>query len=199
MRRSICGGPGRQAGRPRRGSPRRHRAGRRKALYYSHMDSPIGRLLLAGDEDGIRLISFPTGSRTRAAEPGWVADAAPFGEAVRQLAAYFAGALHDFDLPLAPSGTPFQMAVWRELRRIPYGETISYGELARRIGRPAASRAVGAANGANPLPIVVPCHRVIGNTGRLTGFGGGLDTKAALLALERGAAAGKPRQSALPF
>ena len=155
-------------------------------MYYSHMDSPIGRLLLAGDEGGLRLISFPTGSRTRDVEPGWMENDAPFVEAKRQLAAYFAGELTEFDLPLAPEGTPFQLSVWQALRRIPYGKTVSYGAIAESIGRPSASRAVGAANGANPLPIVVPCHRVIGSTGKLTGFGGGLDTKAALLALEQG-------------
>ena len=155
-------------------------------MYYSHMDSPIGRLLLAGDEGGLRLISFPTGSRTRDVEPGWMENDAPFVEAKRQLVAYFAGELTEFNLPLAPEGTPFQLSVWQALRRIPYGKTVSYGAIAETIGRPSASRAVGAANGANPLPIVVPCHRVIGSTGKLTGFGGGLDTKAALLALEQG-------------
>lgn len=154
-------------------------------MYYNHMDSPIGRLLLAGEEDGISLISFPTGSRARAAEPGWRRNPAPFAEAERQLGAYFAGELTEFVLPLAPQGTPFQLSVWQALCRIPYGETVSYGAIAQAIGRPSASRAVGAANGANPLPIVVPCHRVIGSTGKLTGFGGGLDTKAALLGLER--------------
>ena len=154
-------------------------------MYYSHMDSPIGRLLLAGDGEGISLISFPTGSRARAAEPGWRKDSGPFVEAERQLGAYFSGELTEFDLPLAPEGTPFQLSVWRALCRIPYGETVSYGAIAQAIGRPSASRAVGAANGANPLPIVVPCHRVIGSTGKLIGFGGGLGTKSALLALER--------------
>ena len=167
-------------------------------MFYSHTDSPIGLLLLAGDENGIRLISFPTGSRARSAEPGWQEDAAPFVEAVRQLGAYFAGELQEFDLSLAPQGTPFQLAVWQALRRIPYGETVSYGAIAEAVGRPSASRAVGAANGANPLPIVVPCHRVIGSTGKLTGFGGGLDTKAALLALERGDA-GAECQGVLPL
>ena len=106
-------------------------------------------------------------------------------EAIRQLAAYFAGELEIFDLPLAPEGTPFQLAVWRRLNDIPYGETISYGELARRLGNPKASRAVGLANGANPIPIVIPCHRVIGSNGKLTGYGGGLPIKEKLLALER--------------
>jgi methylated-DNA-[protein]-cysteine S-methyltransferase len=107
------------------------------------------------------------------------------GEAVRQLRAYFAGELQAFDLPLAPQGTPFQLAVWKHLCEIPYGETISYGELARRIGNPNASRAVGLANGSNPIPIVIPCHRVIGSNGKLTGYGGGLPIKDKLLGLER--------------
>jgi methylated-DNA-[protein]-cysteine S-methyltransferase len=106
-------------------------------------------------------------------------------EPVRQLRAYFAGDLETFDLPLAPAGTPFQLAVWRELCKIPYGKTISYGELARHLGNPNASRAVGLANGANPIPIVIPCHRVIGSNGKLTGYGGGLPIKEKLLALER--------------
>ena len=113
---------------------------------------------------------------------------AALGEARRQLTEYFAGARRAFDLPLAASGTPFQRRVWEALRRIPYGETISYGELARRIGKPTASRAVGAANGRNPIAIVVPCHRVIGADGTLIGYGGGLPVKEALLALERRAA-----------
>lgn len=153
-------------------------------MYYSHMDSPIGRLLLAGDETGLTLISFPEGSRARQAEPGWERRDAPFDTAKRQLGDYFQGRLTVFDLDLAPRGTPFQLKVWRTLQKIPYGKTTTYGALARRIGRPTASRAVGAANGANPLPIVIPCHRVIGSTGKLTGFGGGLPTKAALLKLE---------------
>ena len=153
-------------------------------MYYSHMDSPIGRLLLAGDESGLTLISFPEGSRARQAEPDWKRRDPPFDAAKRQLDNYFQGRLTVFDLDLAPRGTPFQRKVWQTLQRIPYGETTTYGALARRIGRPKASRAVGAANGANPLPIVIPCHRVIGSTGKLTGFGGGLPTKAALLKLE---------------
>ncbi len=118
--------------------------------------------------------------------PELVEDAPPLGEARRQLEAYFAGELHEFDLPLAPSGTGFQLRVWEELRAIPYGETISYGELARRMGDPGLARAVGLANGRNPLPVIVPCHRVIGADGSLTGFGGGLDRKRKLLELEAG-------------
>ena len=108
----------------------------------------------------------------------------PVAEAVRQLREYFAGKRTEFDLPLAPEGTAFSATCGGDLQEIPYGETISYGELARRVGNPKASRAVGAANGQNPIPIVIPCHRVIGANGKLTGFGGGLPTKEALLALE---------------
>jgi methylated-DNA-[protein]-cysteine S-methyltransferase len=155
-------------------------------MNYTYMESPIGPLLLAGDEAGLRRIGFPNKQESTGA---WREDASPFRDAVRQLKAYFAGELREFDLLLRMDGTPFQMSVWRNLRDIPYGETISYGELARRVGNPKASRAVGLANGANPIPIVVPCHRVIGSNGKLTGFGGGLNTKETLLALERKQAA----------
>jgi methylated-DNA-[protein]-cysteine S-methyltransferase len=154
-------------------------------MFYTHTDSPVGRLLLAGDEEGLRLISFPTETKARALATDWRRNAEAFKTTIQQLQAYFAGELTEFSLNIVPRGTSFQLLVWAALRQIPYGQTISYGELARDIGRPTASRAVGAANGSNPLPIVVPCHRVIGSTGKLTGFGGGLDTKAALLALER--------------
>lgn len=160
-------------------------------MYYTHMASPIGRLLLTGDDAGLTLIGLPGDRYAREPAPDWRADTAPFDAALDQLDAYFAGARTDFDLALAPRGTPFQHAVWDALRAIPYGATRSYGEIAEAIGRPTASRAVGAANGRNPLPIVVPCHRVIGSTGKLTGFGGGLETKAVLLALERSVATGQ--------
>ena len=114
----------------------------------------------------------------------WVEDAAPFKEAIRQLRAYFERKLKDFDVPLVLEGTEFQLLVWRNLRKIPYGETVSYGQLARRIGSPDAARAVGLANGSNPIPIIIPCHRVIGSNGDLTGFGGGIPLKKKLLALE---------------
>ena len=154
-------------------------------VFYTHVESPVGPLLLAGSGESLLCISFPSGRGARRPKPGWTADAAPFREAARQLDAYFTGELTGFDLPLEPRGNPFQMAVWAELRRIPYGETASYGDIARRIGEPlSASRAVGAANGANPLPIVIPCHRVIGADNSLTGFGGGLATKRFLLDLE---------------
>lgn len=157
-------------------------------LYWHEIDSPIGRLLLAGDGDSLIQVGFQSGPRPLQPPGGWIADAVPFRAAIAQLEEYFAGRRQEFDLPLAPEGTEFQRRVWNALREIPYGMTLSYGELARRIGQPGASRAVGLANGANPLPIVVPCHRVIGADGSLTGFGGGLPIKRQLLALERGAA-----------
>lgn len=152
---------------------------------FTKIESPIGPLLLACDETGLREIQFVNGRHTAQAKPEWQEDAVALKEPIGQLRAYFAGELEDFDLPLAPQGTSFQQSVWAELCRIPYGETISYGELARRIGNPSASRAVGLANGSNPIPIIIPCHRVIGSNGKLTGYGGGLPIKEKLLALER--------------
>jgi methylated-DNA-[protein]-cysteine S-methyltransferase len=149
------------------------------------MDSPVGPLLLAADDEGLRLISYQKGKHAQPPESGWKKDAAPLRETIRQLKGYFGGELHDFDLRLAPQGTEFQTKVWSALCDIPYGETISYGDLARRIRNPKAVRAVGTANGANPISIVIPCHRVIGSDGTLTGYGGGLDIKEKLLALEQ--------------
>ena len=153
-------------------------------MYYCYCDTPIGELLLAGDEEALAMIGFPEGKMRREPEPDWIYKEKPFAEAIRQLTEYFDGERQEFDLPLRLSGTEFQLLVLEELRRIPYGETTSYGAIAARIGRPKAVRAVGAANGRNPIPIVVPCHRVIGAGGDLTGFGGGLGTKEALLRLE---------------
>lgn len=163
-------------------------------MTFRYLETPVGRLLLARDEAGLRLIHF----KGRPAEAGpyvesyvpavdWRQQDAAFDDVVSQLTEYFAGRRRNFDLPLAPAGTPFQQRVWNALLDIPYGETISYGELASRIGRKSASRAVGLANGSNPLPIVIPCHRVIGANGKLTGYGGGLAVKERLLAHERGA------------
>ncbi len=157
---------------------------RRLTMYYCYLDTPIGELLLAGDDQGLSMIGFPSGKMRREPETDWIFNEQPFAEARRQLDEYFAGQRRDFDLPLHVAGTDFQVQVLEELRRIPYGETTSYGDIAKRIGRPKAMRAVGRANGANPIPIVIPCHRVIGSGGALTGFGGGLDTKEALLRLE---------------
>jgi methylated-DNA-[protein]-cysteine S-methyltransferase len=155
-------------------------------MRYCELPTPVGRLLLTGDENGLRGIFFQSGLHPAEVGEGWQRTEEPFREAIAQLDAYFNGRLRRFDLALAPEGTPFQREVWSALTDIPYGETVSYSELARRIGRPAASRAVGAANGKNPLPIVVPCHRVIGANGSLTGFGGGLAIKRRLLELEAG-------------
>jgi len=154
-------------------------------MNYDYVDTSIGVVLIAGDAESVRRIAFPKNGEPVRPDAGWEHSArGPVGEAIRQLRDYFAGRRTGFDLPLAPEGTPFQRAVWRQLQDIPYGVTISYGELARRVGNPKASRAVGTANGANPIPIVIPCHRVIAADGKLGGFGGGLTVKQALLALE---------------
>ena len=150
-------------------------------LAFGYLECPIGALLLAGDEVGLRMISFPSGRRTVQPHPSWRQDDAFFKDAYCQLKAYFAGEMTTFSLRLCIDGTAFQQSVWRALTEIPYGATTTYGALAATIGKPTASRAVGAANGANPLPLVVPCHRVIGKNRSLTGFGGGLDTKRFLL------------------
>lgn len=154
-------------------------------MSYAEIESPVGPLLLAADDVGLRQILFVNGRYSARPDPSWKEDEKPLKETIRQLRSYFAGKLEQFDLPLAPEGTPFQLEVWRRLCEIPYGGTISYGELACRIGNPNASRAVGLANGSNPIPIVIPCHRVIGSNGKLTGYGGGLPIKEKLLALER--------------
>ena len=153
-------------------------------MYYCYLETPIGDLLLAGEDDALSLVGFPEGSMRREPEPDWIYSERPFAAARQQLTAYFAGERKSFDLPLKPHGTEFQLQVLDELQKIPYGTTTSYGDIAKRIGRPKAVRAVGAANGRNPLPIIIPCHRVIGSGGDLTGFGGGLPTKEALLRLE---------------
>lgn len=153
-------------------------------MYYCYFETPIGELLLAGTNGELSMIGFPKGSMRRDPEPDWIYNEEPFERAKKQLAEYFSGKRKDFDLRLSLSGTDFQVSVLKALLEIPYGETRSYGAIAKRIGRPRAVRAVGAANGRNPIPIIVPCHRVIGSSGDLTGFGGGLDTKEALLRLE---------------
>lgn len=153
------------------------------APLYTCMPSPVGELLLAGDGTTLRLVGFPQGPRAaeKVPSPDWRRDDAAFDEPRRQLAAWFAGELRHFDLPLDLRGSDFQVRVWKALADIPYGQTCSYGALAARLGEPSAGRAVGAANGRNPLPIVLPCHRVIGADGSLTGFGGGLAIKRRLL------------------
>ncbi len=153
-------------------------------MYYCYLETPIGDLLLAGDEQTLCLLGFPEGSMRREPEPDWIFSEKPFAEARAQLKAYFAGDRKSFDLKLNPGGTEFQLEVLNELQKIPYGTTTSYGDIAKRIGRPKAVRAVGAANGRNPIPIIIPCHRVIGSSGDMTGFGGGIPTKEALIRLE---------------
>ena len=156
---------------------------------WDEIDSPVGTLLLAADSRGLTRLHFQAGPEPLRPPAAWRRDADPLRHAIGQLAEYFSGKRRTFSLQLAPVGTPFQLTVWQALRTIPYGETVSYGELARRLGLDGGARAVGLANGANPLPIVVPCHRVIGADGTLTGFGGGLDIKRSLLALEGAACA----------
>jgi methylated-DNA-[protein]-cysteine S-methyltransferase len=151
-------------------------------LVRRSVESPIGLLVLVASPTGLRAVDFGIDPRRVGVPEG---DSAILALAAQQLAEYFAGSRFEFDLPLEPVGTPFQLSVWRVLDTIPYGETISYGEQARRLGDAKKARAVGGANGRNPLPIVVPCHRVIGTSGALTGFGGGLPIKEKLLKHER--------------
>jgi methylated-DNA-[protein]-cysteine S-methyltransferase len=153
-------------------------------MLYRYIDSPIGQLLLAGDREGLKIIGFPQGKGKVSTGADWELTSNCFLDAELQLAEYFDGRRRSFDLNLAPQGTDFQLAVLAALQTIPFGDTRSYLDIAIQIGRPKAVRAVGAANGRNPLPIVIPCHRVIGADGSLTGFGGGLESKLFLLQLE---------------
>lgn len=151
-------------------------------MLYTSLDTPIGPLLLSGDGERIHEIRFSPFEP----QAGWRRDDDFFSHVSGQLTEYFAGERRTFDVDIAPAGTPFQREVWAALQGIPYGEVRSYADVANLIGRPRAVRAVGAANGANPIPIIIPCHRVIGSNGSLTGFGGGLPVKRRLLELERG-------------
>jgi methylated-DNA-[protein]-cysteine S-methyltransferase len=173
-------------------------------LVYHHIASPLGPVLIAGGAAGIKRIGFVKGTPAPECDSEWLAlsaesESTAAGQVVQraaqQLSDYFAGTLREFDLPLDADGNGFHQRVWQELCEIPYGETWSYGQLAERIGRPGAARAVGMANSRNPLPIVVPCHRVIGANGSLTGYAGGLHLKAFLLELEQGS--GHSRQTVL--
>jgi methylated-DNA-[protein]-cysteine S-methyltransferase len=155
-------------------------------MLYCTVESPIGELLLAGEDGKLALLSMQGGRKAIRPAAGWTRSEEAFAPARAQLEQYFEGRRRRFELALAPAGTPFELAVWRALLEIPYGETVSYGELASRIGHPGAPRAVGAANGRNPIAVIVPCHRVIGADGSLTGFGGGLERKRLLLDLEAG-------------
>ena len=153
-------------------------------MYYTYFDSPIGPILVAGDGEAVARIGFSTGHQVLQPGTAWVDDAVPLRAVTEQLEQYFAGERRDFDLRLAMQGTAFQKRAWEILRTIPFGEAWSYGQVAKALGSPGAARAVGRANATNHLPLVVPCHRVIGAGGTLTGFGGGLSTKQWLLRFE---------------
>jgi methylated-DNA-[protein]-cysteine S-methyltransferase len=155
-------------------------------MIYTTMDSPIGELLLLGDGDELHGLYMQAGRNPVHVQPRWQRDDEAFADVRRQLNEYFAGDRDSFDVPMHLDGSAFQRTVWHALTEIPYGQTISYGELARRIGRPDLARAVGTANGQNPIAVIVPCHRVIGANGKLVGYGGGLDNKRRLLELESG-------------
>lgn len=182
---------------------------RESAIHYRVLDAtPVGRLLLAADTSGIRHLHFKGGrALTRHPLPPksgpdhngehWSPDTGQLDGAVQQLNEWFEGERTEFDLPLAPQGTDFQLRVWTALQEIPWGETMTYGELAERIGQPSASRAVGLANGRNPISIIIPCHRVIGSNGRLVGYGGGLERKRILLQIEDSWPSGSDRQTVL--
>lgn len=164
-------------------------------MHYRYLDSPLGRLLLVGNDAGLNLVHMDEQTRLPP-QTSWAQAERQLDQACRQLDEYFGGQRRRFDLPLVPRGTAFQQAVWRALLEIPFGETRSYRQQAERIGRPTAIRAVGTANGANPLAVIVPCHRVIGSDGSLTGYAGGLARKALLLELE---GASLPAQARLAF
>ena len=156
-------------------------------VYYSFLESPIQQLMLTSDGEALTGLRMIEHRHAPVMTEAWRLDdnVRPFAEAKRQLAAYFNGELSEFDLPLILQGTDFQRLIWRELQKVPFGETMSYGQMAQRIGNPNASRAVGAANGRNPISIIVPCHRLIGSTGKLTDYGGGLERKEWLLTHEK--------------
>jgi methylated-DNA-[protein]-cysteine S-methyltransferase len=160
--------------------------------YYSYIDCPLGRMFVQSDGRFVTRLFMPHHKGWRGPDASWRQSDAPFTAVREQLAEYFAGERQQFDVPLKVAGTPFQQHVWQELVQIPFGTTITYAELARRVGKPTASRAVGHANGRNPISIIVPCHRVIGANGKLTGYAGGMDKKQWLLAWERRATAAEP-------
>ncbi len=155
---------------------------------YWIYSSPVGRLLLQHDGKGLSGLQFQDGAHPLAIDEAWKKRRSPFIAVITQLDDYFSGRLQKFSIPLSLHGTAFQLSVWRALRTIPYGQTVSYGIIAKKIGNPQASRAVGAANGQNPVSIIVPCHRIIGANGKLVGYGGGLPIKKALLELEQNTA-----------
>jgi len=154
-------------------------------IYYTQLESPIGSLLLTLEDEHLTNICMFNQKRNVEVQPDWVANDRHFRSIARQLQEYFRGKRRQFDIPMRLQGTDFQLSVWQQLSKIPYGETATYGDIAKRIDNPKAVRAVGLANGRNPIPIIVPCHRVIGTNGKLTGFGGGLENKAILLKIEQ--------------
>ena len=156
----------------------------RTMTFYTYHDSPVGQLLLAGMPGTLMIINFPQNNQAVAPQEEWKRDDAVFKKTTRQLDEYFSGTRTEFTIPLELEGSDFQKKVWAVLQAIPFGTTISYGDVAQRIGQPSASRAVGSANNANPIPIIIPCHRVIGADKSMTGFGGGIDIKIKLLELE---------------
>ncbi|HNP28764.1 MAG TPA: methylated-DNA--[protein]-cysteine S-methyltransferase [Nitrospirales bacterium] len=158
---------------------------KKSPMFFWISPSPVGRLLLVGNFEGLQILQFQDGAHPLDIQPTWTKSQEPFLGVLKQLREYFAGSRTRFQITLNLQGTPFQRHVWKALQRIPYGQTVSYGEIARQIESPNASRAVGAANGKNPVSIIVPCHRVIGANGQLVGYGGGLLIKAALLELEQ--------------
>ena len=155
-------------------------------VFYTTLASPIGELLLTGDGVALHRLSMQEGRHPIPIDPRWERREQAFGHVISQLSEYFDGTRQSFDVPLSLDGNQFELRVWERLRQIPYGETVSYGEIAREIGQPTAARAVGLANGRNPVAVIVPCHRVIGADGTLTGYGGGLERKRFLLDLESG-------------
>ena len=161
---------------------------------YTTIPSPFGEILLVCNDRGLTHLNFQEGTHPLSLDSDWQKDNDAFTETCAQLDAYFAGELREFDLPLAPQGTPFQLAVWQALQTIPYGRTLTYSQLAQQINKPKAVRAVGAANGRNPIPVIIPCHRVIGADGSLTGYGGGIQIKEALLSLEQYGTLQPPQQ-----
>ena len=152
-----------------------------ESVWYTLLDTPFGALCIAGTGQGLTHVEFQDGERPLRPQPEWQEDQGVLDEARRQLRAYFEGRRQRFTLPVAPEGTPFQQRVWRELQEIPWGTTTTYREIAERLGQPGAVRAVGYANGRNPVAVVIPCHRVVGANGRLTGYAGGIATKRRLL------------------
>ena len=155
-------------------------------MQYTWIEkTPVGRILVAADEDGVKYVQFrEDDSVAQLIQEDWVRDDKALKTVVQQLQAYFAGKLSQFDVPLAPEGTAFQKKVWKALCKVRFGATASYGDIAKSIGNPAACRAVGLANGRNPIAIIIPCHRIIGTNGKLVGYGGGLGRKKTLLSLE---------------